>query len=475
MQTLPTRIFTAFFCGLITLSVVLPADRKAAYRFHYKGALFYAEGQVKEANQYFRKAYRIIPGNFYFAISYGMTQGQNGQTSDGLEIIAEARRAIAYDDPEVDRKRALSDFFSGMVYAFNQDYGAAYQAIASARHQLPESDEESHSIFENTLGYLRVHNQAKNAHQRGEMPDHYHVHRRDLKEALQHFERALQHNPHNPSARYNYKMMCDTLGVVPKFAINPVASDLKQEEERNRQTTFIDMHTRLTRQLELDQFEELLFLVDISGSMVQEKVLCMGDNRFDVMKTLARRMLETFPENQQYGFATIGGTCQSEPDFWQSVGTMGRDELDTRFRFLIPDGTTPLLSRIIDSPELFSDSLSTRKTIFLISDGANTCRVGGVDICRFAQELAQQGITVNILTFLSTNLNNTNAFAEYICLAESTGGNIIYMDNYHCRLEPLSFDLVQAVQLTLPQLKKSTCWGPHIKTLWNLFPSKSGE
>lgn len=455
-------VWCLFFSGYV------PGDRKDAYRFHYRGTLSYAEGDVKQADQYFRRAYNILPENFYFAISYGLTQGQQGDLSDALQVIRTARRLIPFDDPDVNRKKSLAQFFMGLAQSYNQQFGPAYRSVSNGLHLLGDDDEAA-SVFENTLGYLRVRNQAVNGHVRDDMPNHYHVHQRDLEQALVHFEQALELDPGNPSARYNYKMLCDTLGYTPRYAVSALDTEVAGKDEPY-QPTFLDMHTRLSNELDLPSFDELLFLVDISGSMVQEKVLCMGDTRFNVMKELARRTLTTFPEQQRYGLGTIGGTCESEPDYWKSVGTISREELDTRFRFLIPDGTTPLLRRLLDSPELFSDSTSTRKTIFLISDGANTCRVGGVDICQFAQEIAAQDITVNVLTFLSTTLNNTNAFAEYLCLAETTGGNIIYMDNYQCKLEPLSFDLLASCQLRLPQMEKSSCWGDHIDVLWNLFP-----
>ena len=450
-----------------------PADRKDAYRFHYRGTLSYAEGDLKQANQYFRRAYNILPENFYFAISYGLTQGQQGDLSQALEVIRTARRLVPYDDPEVNRKKSLAFFFTGLAQSYNQQFGQAYRSVTNGLHILPD-DAQAASVFENTLGYLRVRNQAVNSHQKEDLAAHYHVHQRDLQQALVHFERALEYNPGNPAARFNYKMLCDTLGYTPRYAVSELSGETTQEDDEPYQPTFLDMHTRLANELQLASFDELLFLVDISGSMVQEKVICMGDTRFDVMKELARRTLTTFSEQKRYGLGTIGGTCESEPDFWKPVGTISREELDTRFRFLIPDGTTPLLSRMLDSPTLFSDSLGANKTIFLISDGANTCRVGGVDICQFAQELAAQGITVNVLTFLSTTLNNTNAFAEYLCLAESTGGHIIYMDNYRCKLEPLSFDLLASCQLRLPVMEKSTCWGEHIDVLWNIFPEDGG-
>ncbi|MEM6378989.1 MAG: VWA domain-containing protein [Bacteroidota bacterium] len=256
--------------------------------------------------------------------------------------------------------------------------------------------------------------------------------------------------------------MSDSLGLPLKFH-KPTAGAKAQVETG---PTFLYMHRKISGTLELHKYSELAFLVDISGSMVAEKVVCMDDTRFAVMKDLSRKMVKEFPDSMALGIGTIGGDCPDEPAKWKTAGTMTKKELDTDLRFLIPDGTTPMLTRLKKTPELFVDSLDTPKTLFLISDGANTCREAGLDVCAFAEELARKGITINVLTFLSSSYNNTSAFSEYICLADVTGGRIIYMDNLRCNFQAFNFDLAATCQLKIPILEKSYCWGKHIKTLW---------
>jgi hypothetical protein len=143
--------------------------------------------------------------------------------------------------------------------------------------------------------------------------------------------------------------------------------------------------------------------------------------------------------------------------------------LRSKIRFLIPDGTTPLLTMLLRCEELFSDDPKSSKNLFLVSDGANTCREGGKNMCDWAAMLAQKGIAINVLTFLSTTADNTDAFAEYLCLAENTKGAIIYLDNYRCRLEPLAFDLVKTCQRKIPPLERSFCFGPQVKNVWMVY------
>ncbi|MCB0587851.1 MAG: hypothetical protein KDD06_21340, partial [Phaeodactylibacter sp.] len=97
---------------------------------------------------------------------------------------------------------------------------------------------------------------------------------------------------------------------------------------------------------------------------------------------------------------------------------------------------------------------------------ANICRMGGEDVCDWAEEMAQRNITVNILTFLGTSIDNTNAFAEYGCLADITGGQILYMDNYRCSYEYYGNSLVESCRPKIPSLRRVQCWGPAVKDLW---------
>ena len=166
------------------------------------------------------------------------------------------------------------------------------------------------------------------------------------------------------------------------------------------------------------------------------------------------------------GLATIDGDCGTEPVAWEPVGRLSRYDMRYRLRFLVPNGTTPLLERLKYCPELFLGADSTRKAIFLISDGANICRMGGEDVCDWAEAMAQRNITVNILTFLGASTENTDAFAEYGCLADNTGGQILYMDNYRCSYEYYGNSLIESCRLKIPGLRRVQCWGPAVKELW---------
>ncbi|NRA49110.1 MAG: hypothetical protein HRU12_08240 [Phaeodactylibacter sp.] len=192
----------------------------------------------------------------------------------------------------------------------------------------------------------------------------------------------------------------------------------------------------------------------------------MGATRFDVMKQTALFILDSLPESTKLGLGSIDGDCGTEPKAWDAVGELSRYDMRYRLRFLVPNGTTPLLERLQASPELFSEDNQTRKSIFLISDGANVCRANGEDICEWANALSKRKITINILTFLDATESNTNAFAEYACLADNTGGDILYMDNYRCGYEYFGASMVEQCLPRIPNLRKVTCWGRAYQNLW---------
>jgi hypothetical protein len=320
----------------------------------------------------------------------------------------------------------------------------------------------------NALGYAILLNQGKGAHERADLPPHYHVHKRDMLRAVENFENALASDASNESARYNYSILCDSLGLPPK-PFTQVPAGLKALEEGN---TYRDLPVNIARAMAFQEFDEVVFLLDISGSMVQEEVACQGETRFAVMKETMQLILDEIDERTQVGIGTIGGDCGTEPRLWYRSNELTRKELDRHLGFLVPDGTTPLLDILKQSPALFTDSPNRKKAIFLVSDGANVCGDQGLDICDWAGGLPRQHITINILTFLETNFSNTNAFAEYGCLADNTNGRIVYIDNYHCRMERYEFDLVETCRFRIPEFQRVDCWGPAVKDLWAIFGEK---
>lgn len=451
-------------CSAASRSSYLPPD-KQAYRLHFQGSILYGEGKYRQASANFARATQLFPENFSFALAYGLCLGRLEETGKAQKILQAASRLVPEKDPERAQKMALLTFFKGMVLSYGQAHADAIPIFRSAiAQQKPLEKPSLISVYYNALGYSILLNQSHNQNLRSYAIPHYHLHRRDMEKALDAFGQAVKFDPDNNLALHNYRLLADTLNI-PILIPEADSSFLKN---RKAAPTFINMHRNIIRDLNLNENDELVFLLDISGSMVMEKVVCYNADRFTAMKDLCMKILPEIDTSVSLGIGTIGGVCDSKPSLWFSSGGISRPDLRMKLRFLIPDGTTPLLTMLIRCPELFSQDPKSSKNLFLISDGANTCREGGLDMCDWATKLAEQGIAINVLTFLSTTSDNTDAFAEYLCLAENTRGNIIYLDNYRCRLEPFAFDLVKTCQRKVPDLEKSQCF-PGEKNIWNVY------
>lgn len=467
-----TRI-TALIAAAAILSASGLYAQKSAYRHYYRGAMHFSEGNFKQAESHFRQATSALPGNFHFALSYGLTLSRSGQYEAGRNILQQAGGLVAPKDPEYRSKMAAWHFFQGISHLYGGRAGFSIAPIKRAiALQENLGDDRKLGIFYNALGYATLLNQGKDSHVKAGIAPHHHVHRRDLERASGFFEQALRHDAANAVALANYRTLADTLGLEMSAFVRRADSVAQQ---RLLDPVFSSMPASIDRTLQLGDFEEVLFLVDISGSMVMEKVVCLGQDRFDVMKEMATYLTERIPASTRLGLATIGGDCDKTPLKWIPAGSISHAEMKQELRFLFPDGTTPLLTMLVKAPELLNQADSVRKSIFLISDGENVCREGGLDICNWAAGLAGRNITIHILTFLDAGMENAGAFAEYTCLADHTGGKVVYIDNYRCTTELFDFNLLETCLMALPEFQRSDCWGPAVKDLWSIFPAKGKD
>jgi len=438
---------------------------RAAYRHHYKGTLDFAEGQYRRAEDHFQRAYDILPENFTFALSLAACLGRNGNPSKALNILLQSTYYLRNDDPEYAQKNVMRYFVEGVIRCYEKRYDMAIAPFKkSIELQEAIGNRKLISMYYNALGYATLLNQGIGAHRSAKQAPHYHVSRRDMERAAVFFEKAINFSAANTAARNNYRMLADTLKMpIDTSNVLPTNDLPNGSYVQNLPASILEL-TNLT------ETDELLLMLDISGSMVMEKVTCMGITRFETMRSTMLDLLDSIPARLPMGIGTIGGDCGTVPRLWHETGSISRSDLRTALEFLVPDGTTPLLTILEASPVLFSDSTTNHKTIFLVSDGANICRASGLDICEWAAQIAQKHVTIHILTFLDANLNNTEAFTEYTCLADNTGGRVIYIDNYRCRLAPFAFSLMESFQFLAPKLERVTCGGPAVEALWAIFP-----
>lgn len=460
-------VFLLTCCIVFTAQSNPPFGKRAAYSHYFKGNVNFTKGNYSVARRHFRQAWMALPQNVNVTTSYAITLAKTGDSQQALHLL---KRALTYLSPReynYKEKRIYCEFAMAMIYCFGEQYG---QAIPLLKRCIKQEDHFPHtkliSLFHNTLGYAIIQNQGKNTHPKSDHPVHTHVHRRDMEKAAPYFETALQYDFNNKVARKNYRQIMDSLGVSANIRRDS-AIIARQRLEAAKHTLEDDVF----RGGRFHEFEEIIFLLDISGSMVQENVTCEGKTRFKVMKKTVGYLLDEISPEIPIGIGSIGGDCGTEPKLWLSTGEQSRKELKQTVDFVPPDGTTPLLNILKDSPMLFdSTQENRRKSIFLVSDGENICSLKGISICKWADQMASQNTVINVLTFLGTTLNNANAFADYACLTEATEGRIHFIDNNYCRVQDFSFNLAASLALEVPKIEKLNCFkGKMNDNLWAIY------
>lgn len=456
----------------LALSFVLSAARagggKAAYRNYYLGCYYFTEADYQRAHNHLDRAWHLNPEQYVFSIALAIAKARTGDDSGALELLQRSAGQLDPTRTDYEEQLALRPYLTGLIHLYAERYYRAIPFFKEAiEAQLPLRDHRRLATIYNALGYAEMMDQGRGqgaAH--NDLPAHYHINRRDLERGILRFEEALRWDPTHPAAAANYQRMCDSLQLTPRpLAVEP--SDATPT--RYVSPKYDKLPLSMDQLSAFGHFEEIVYLLDISGSMVQEEVACLGADRFDVMRQTAQYFLENLADTTRIGIGTIGGDCGTEPELWHPAGSVNREDMTWTLRFLVPDGTTPLLTILRRTPELFSERPGRTRSLFFVSDGENICNLPGVDICEWASELKRRGIVVNIMTFLGTNLSNASAFAEYTCLAEITGGKILYLDENRCTLEPYNFDLVDNLQLEVPELQRVDCWGPAVPFLWATY------
>lgn len=464
----PSRILLIFFC-LVISTQLQAGGGKEAFRNYYLGSYYFAEGVYSRAANHLEKAYRLDPQQYQFALAYALSLGQQEKTDDAISILNKGKNLLYPSHPNYDHLLSLQYFVSGMINVYGQRYNRALSPLKKAAElqtDLPFPEEKA--VILNTLGYAQIMDQGKGTGRHGGLGKHFHVHKRDLERSLPYFRSAYQADVHNAAAAENYQLLMDTLGLKPEQIVEDRVE--RPDEKQIKTYKYDHLPANMQPLIKFTEYDEVVLLLDISGSMVMEQVSCIGSDRFDVMKETALLLLENFTDSTKVGIGTIGGDCGTVPRLWHTTGDRSRKDLKYDLEFLVPDGTTPLLTILQETPELFSNTPNKTKALIFISDGENVCRLPGVDICEWTATLASQKITINIMTFLGASLENSNAFAEYTCLAENTFGQLLYLDGDRCQLSQYDFDLVKACQFSLPGLVRVDCWGAAVKELWAIFP-----
>ncbi len=436
-----------------------PKTEEGAYELEFEGHAAYREGNFQQAIQYYSQAHASLPNDPDIKLALGLALSRKGEGLAGRQLIGQVQQMR--NEEHYLRYRALRHFYSGMSFAYEGQYA---HAIANYRKAMAYIDVQAESMLasmvHNAAGFAIMLNQGGGEHGRG-LPSHYHVHRRDMESALGHFQEALRLDPKNTEARYNYDLIRKALDLP---ADDPVWSVPSAEPP------LAGLMDQIEKAFDFLAYEEVVFLLDISGSMIEAPIRCNGYNRYSLMKGVMGMMLQGVDEGKSLGLGTVGGPCEEPPAHWHPTGSLGIKQMAQEIRTISPKGTTPLFATVQASLDLFSDDPSTSKGIFLVTDGDDMCGTGSEAICAWAGAVGEN-VSVNVLTFLGFDASGKSkkAFSEYLCLARQTGGEVLYVDDSQCRVEQYAYAMHNSTGFLLPDLFRVDCWGPAVPDLWGML------
>jgi Mg-chelatase subunit ChlD len=178
----------------------------------------------------------------------------------------------------------------------------------------------------------------------------------------------------------------------------------------------------------INNYDEIVMVMDISGSMEEHVDWGQNVTRFNVMQELSLAILKQANTRINIGAITVGGECGLFPMLKSGIGENRRTELSDLISSTRPNGWTPLNRMLSDAGSMFT-SASNRKTVLLISDGMDSCREG-INLCDTAVKLHNSGIDLTVFSFLleGTSYENNFAYQIYECMTEAANGKIFHLD-----------------------------------------------
>ncbi|MEL6485408.1 MAG: hypothetical protein AAFP96_11260, partial [Bacteroidota bacterium] len=242
---------------------------KAAYRNYYLGTHYYAEGKIKKAESLFKLAYQAVPNQLNFGLAYALCLGETGHPQRGAQVLRALEQGMGPTHRNYKEAQKVFPYVSAIVLARAGNYRVAYEKLMLAIQRQEANDVEEPKRLAgmyNLAGYLRVMNQEYPRSHIGLSP-HFHLNRKDLEEAFPFFTKAMALDSSREDASKNVAFLADTLGKEVNITFRK--RDTKWDPLRKMiRENYAHLPSRMERLLSFSQYDEVLFLVDISGSMV---------------------------------------------------------------------------------------------------------------------------------------------------------------------------------------------------------------
>ena len=421
---------------------------------YYKGISSLKRGKMGNAMRFFKQTLREHPRHNAACLAIIKLHLASGQDKKAARMLA------ALYQSEESQTPLERDYYLAHLNIVVQDYNAARKHLEGLVRKAYDVDSPNFSILArcyNALGYLNVL-QSPNKEKEGYLVTPSQV----LERSRIMFEEALKYNTRNTSAFSNYTTMNDLLGISPNF-IEPYAQYNLLPEEMEKKGTTTDISTEILYEEDLlpeetrpllehaQLYDELLLMIDVSGSMRVPLKKGSASTRFDVMQTLAGYILEKTNHKVRMGAVSVGGDCGNSPVLHKKVDKNNRIALAKAIRAVHVDGHTPVNDAMLLVPDLFRSKRSKRG-IILITDGMESCNPN--ETCELAAWLGSEGITLHVLSFLEEKAH-PEEYSSYTCMAATTGGTLSSVSPEE-KIEANDYQFINEEHLILPPIKIDT-------------------
>lgn len=430
---------------LCSLHFQLSAQDSLAYKELSKAETMVEANDLEGAKNHFLKAFDYAPHNYAIhekAMEFFIKEKdlENLETFLSLDKMSNTNH----------NGKALKLYYRGIIQMKEgvESFHNAYASFQSAKNQIERSEFPDLDLWADILvacGYAKVVTRTLSS----DGTDYYFsiLRVQDFMNAYPYYKKALILDPEHDVALKNLDtveariLRCGKhLPISEDFTFeienlkkrihqDSIMKDSLNNTNRLRSINLQHLPKQINQMISLiNNYDEVVMVMDISGSMVDPVDWAQEVSRFDVMRELSLAILRQAHKRINMGAITVGGQCGLFPLMMSGIGQNTRYEMDSLIETIYPYGWTPLNKMLNEASTLFT-SATNRKTVLLISDGMDSCKEG-INLCDTAVKLHNSGIDLTVFSFLleGTSYENDFAYQIYECLTEAANGKIFMLD-----------------------------------------------
>lgn len=418
-----------------------------AMEYLFKAEKYYEKNNHKKASKYFILAYEtnrkneIIhqKGLAYFLERENYDVAKKFFSLVGIPSTAYNRKARVFYN------HGLMLMKAGRTRLFESE--AVFETALSNIKKAEYPNLELYSQILVARGFTKI--LSRPIKNKGDEYNFILIHTKEALMALNYFETALKINPDLEIAIKNRDIILkwlehcniepptdnsliitenDTIDLKNQFPNLDKNLDIMDSLRQLVYSSLPDNIEQITNHL--NRYDEVILVIDVSGSMNAPMVYNSALTRFIVMKELTQAILTKVDKKVKIGVLTVGGGCSDYPLINIPIDDITKRVLiEKKVEWLELNGATPLNRRVDRTTGMFSNK-ENKKTILLMSDGMDTCNET-FDLCNTAIKLDNNNIDVSVFSFLleGQNFQDDIAYEIYECMTAHSGGKIFFLNN----------------------------------------------